>query len=142
MKKSVSNSSIDKNFENNSLLFLLLLFSSSQFEMLTGERLNEREDCLPHGIASASVALALIGIGRGLEDSSKALLASRILLAKSSKVFRLSWCLLSMTGVWRTAEDLWLGLVWLTIHGCERICSAVNLTTLSLTNSLLMRSLA
>merc|ERR1712198_438052 len=98
--------------------------------MLTGERLNEREHCLPHGIASASVALALIGIGRGLEDSSKALLASRILLAKSSKVFRLSWCLLSMTGVWRTAEDLWLGLVWLTIHGCERICSAVNLTTL------------
>ena len=102
MKKSVSNSSIERNLENNSLLFLLRLCSRLQLEKSTGERLKERAGRLPLGISNGSV---LDGLNGDMTAGSIALLTSMILFANSSRVRRLSWCLLRSLGVWRTRVD-------------------------------------
>ena len=130
MKKSVSNSSIDKNLEKSSLLFLLLLWMRSQVETLIGERLKD-----------------MVGLRAGMSrgelrattstTSPRARPASRILVVQSSKYLMLVLCLLSMTGVWRTTVE-----PWLTIQEWERTSSAVSLAAESLTRSLIIRSLA
>ena len=94
MKKSVSNSSIDKNFENNSLLFLLLLWMRSQLETLIGERLKDMVG-LRAGISTGGLTPSTA--------SPRALPAWRTLEVRSPRYF-----MLSMTGVWRATVEPWL----------------------------------
>ena len=101
MKKSVSNSSIDKNLENSSLLFLLLRWMRSQLEALIGERLKDKV-CLLAGITMAELTAPRS------PASVRGRPASSILVVQSSRYLMVVRCFPSMMGVWRATAEPWL----------------------------------
>ena len=92
MKKSLPSSSMEENFENLSLLFLLLC-RRLQVEREGGEISNKMVALLT-GISTGAVPIILLE----LSSSSTALLTAIALLAKSSKSWILN-CLLRLVGV-------------------------------------------